>query len=58
VPNLRLSPVTSKPASRGRIKTSHSEVSSSYQFFRFEQGLFYLVAAGKARSLPVNCLLD
>ena len=27
-----LSPVTSKPASRGRIKTSHSEVLNSYQF--------------------------
>jgi hypothetical protein len=26
-----LSPVTSKPASRGRIKTGHSEVSYSYQ---------------------------
>jgi hypothetical protein len=26
-----LSPVTSKPASRGRIKTSHSEVLNSYQ---------------------------
>jgi hypothetical protein len=27
-----VSPVTSKPANRGRIKTSHSEVLYSYQF--------------------------
>jgi len=31
VPFEQLSPVTSKPASRGRIKTSHSEVLISYQ---------------------------
>jgi hypothetical protein len=28
---LSLSPITSKPASRGRIKTGHSEVFNSYQ---------------------------
>jgi hypothetical protein len=28
----KLSPVTSKPASQGRIKTGHSEVLNSYQF--------------------------
>jgi hypothetical protein len=28
--SFRVSPVTSKPASRGRIKTSHSEVLNSY----------------------------
>jgi hypothetical protein len=27
----KLSPVTSKPATKGRIKTSHSEVLNSYQ---------------------------
>jgi hypothetical protein len=27
-----VSPVTSKPASQGRIKTGHSEVLNSYQF--------------------------
>jgi hypothetical protein len=29
--DLSVSPVTSKPASRGRIKTGHSEVLYSYQ---------------------------
>jgi hypothetical protein len=35
-----LSPVTSKPASRGRIKTGHSEVLDSYQFSCRKQAAF------------------
>jgi len=35
-----VSPVTSKPATKGRIKTSHSEVLYSYLDFRFKQGTF------------------
>ena len=31
--NEQMSPVTSKPASRGRIKTGHSEVTYSYRIF-------------------------
>ena len=34
----KLSPVTSKPASQGRIKTSHSEVLYSYQISICRQG--------------------
>jgi hypothetical protein len=38
-----LSPVTSKPATRGRIKTSHSEVLGSYHVSGCGQGAFQLV---------------
>ena len=34
-----MSPVTSKPASRGRIKTSHSEARDSYHFCFLDQGI-------------------
>jgi hypothetical protein len=34
-----LSPVTSKPASRGRIKTGHSDALYLYQVSLFNQGL-------------------
>jgi len=35
----QVSPVTSKPASRGRIKTSHSEARDSYHFCFLDQGI-------------------
>lgn len=35
-----MSAVTSKPASWGRIKTSHSEVKDSYHFWILDQGIF------------------
>jgi hypothetical protein len=34
-----VSPVTSKPASGGRFKTSHSEVRDSYHFYWFKQAV-------------------
>ena len=37
---LALSPITSKPATRGRIKTSHSEAFDSYQISGHRQGAF------------------
>ena len=41
--NRFLSPVTSKPASRGRIKTGYSEVLDSYQVSGGKQGDFNLL---------------
>lgn len=44
--NLRMavmSPVTPKPANRGQIKTGHSEVLCSYQFFGCTLGGFSVV---------------
>ncbi len=35
--SAEMSPVTSKPAKRGRIKTGHFEVRSSYHFYFFNQ---------------------
>ncbi|MGA9778707.1 MAG: hypothetical protein WBS33_10605, partial [Verrucomicrobiia bacterium] len=40
VPAVLVSPVDSKPASRGRIKTGHSEALYSYQVFCCKQGAF------------------
>jgi hypothetical protein len=39
-----LSGVESKPATKGRIKTSQSEAGYSYQFFRFIQAVSVSVA--------------
>jgi hypothetical protein len=53
-----LSPVTSKPASQGRIKTSHSEARVHIRFFDSSKGLFISCRGKLGASLPVNCLLD
>ena len=51
----RVSPITSKPATEGRIKTSHSEVLDSYQASLCKQDLFnpsYLLWASR-HSFPM-----
>ena len=53
-----LSPVTSKPASQGRIKPSHSEARVHIRFFDSSKGLFISCRGRLGASLPVNCLLD
>jgi hypothetical protein len=48
-----MSGVESKPASKGRIKTSQSEAGYSYQFFRFIKSVFRVRAEIKSSSQRV-----
>ena len=57
-PAMLLSPVTSKPASRGRIKTGHSEVLYSFQVFSMQAMGFQLFHASFSGDFRIDPLED